>query len=190
MSTSTSEITQNPDLYQQLTQEMQSDEEIVWAGQPRPGLASRKGLLMIPFGFLFAGIAGMFVMMAGMSPFGFLGLIGIPFVLVGVALMFTPVFLSQQAKRTLYALTNRRAIIWKPNLFDQRQVYSYLPESLGGMYRSENSDGSGDLIFEEIRSSHYRNGRHRTRITRRGFMGIENVREVEHLVRDTLLNKN
>jgi hypothetical protein len=55
------------------------------------------------------------------------------------------------------------------------------------MARREYSDGSGDLIFEEFLSvSRDSDGDMRSQRTERGFLGMENVREVEELVRKTL----
>jgi hypothetical protein len=48
------------------------------------------------------------------------------------------------------------------------------------MLRRDRPDGSGDLIFEEIVSTHLR-------VIGRGFQNVERVREVEALVRATLL---
>jgi hypothetical protein len=59
------------------------------------------------------------------------------------------------------------------------------------MIRRDFEDGSGDLVFEE--SIQVQNGT-RTRSTvgvlGHGFLGIDNVREVEELVRKALLSED
>jgi len=97
-----------------------------------------------------------------------------------------PHFLARRAaQKTCYALTDRRAIIWEPRVGGVR-VRSYRPEQLSQLSRCERSDGSGDLIFEEI-STIYGNGR-RLHYGRSGFVAIDRVREIEMLVRKTLLH--
>ena len=60
---------------------------------------------------------------------------------------------------------------------------------LTNMTRNEYGDGSGDLIFQEHTRTSYshRHGRHHHYLQQLGFFGIENVRDVERQVRETLL---
>jgi len=93
--------------------------------------------------------------------------------------------LAERVKRsgTLYALTDRRAIIWLPEpRLGAVKVYTVTRGSLEGVHRLEFSDGSGDLLF--------RLKGHRPEVESWGptaFEGIAEVRRVEEQVRRTLV---
>ena len=85
----------------------------------------------------------------------------------------------QRLRKSSYVLTNRRAIIIEPGFLGGTKTHTYVFESLRLMRVEEHSDGSGDLIFEN-RSTW-------TGLTRTlGFLGIDDPRSVETLVRETL----
>jgi hypothetical protein len=85
----------------------------------------------------------------------------------------------QRLRKSSYVLTNRRAIIIEPGFLGGTKTHTYVSESLRLMRVEEHSDGSGDLIFEN-RSTW-------TGLTRTlGFLGIDDPRSVETLVRQTL----
>jgi hypothetical protein len=92
--------------------------------------------------------------------------------------------MGSMARKTVYALTDRRAIVFEPQLFRTVQVRSYTAAGLGAMSRVERGDGSGDLVFEEYTT---RGSNNTTTTTRRGFLAIANVHQVEGLIRKTLL---
>ncbi len=89
----------------------------------------------------------------------------------------------QKAKMTIYALTNLRTIVLTGKFFGGFTVESFEPSRLTSMTRSQRADGSGDLIFEQFTK---KQGSGTTTI-RRGFIGVENVRQVEELIHSTLL---
>lgn len=110
-------------------------------------------------------------------------LFGLVFLLVGLGMLTSPLWLRGQRKRTLYALTNQRAIIFAGRLFDGFSVGSFEPQRLTAMQRNQHTDGSGDLIFEQYLQPTNR-GPSTVSV---GFMAIEHVQQVEDLVRNTLL---
>src|SRR5438270_640660 len=67
------------------------------------------------------------------------------------------------------------------------EVSSFTGTDLSNVTRREYSDGSGDLVFQELvstsRDSH---GNLRTNSTERGFLAIADVHAVEDLIRQTL----
>ena len=77
-------------------------------------------------------------------------LFGIPFVLIGLGMLTSPFWAVRRAKRTCYALTDRRAILWEAGWFGRIEVRSYGPADLTRLRRVEYADGNGDLVFEEI----------------------------------------
>lgn len=81
--------------------------------------------------------------------------------------------------RSLYALTDRRAICWVPHRDSEAvEVHSVRRGKLKGVHRVEYPDGTGDVRFE------YRED---TWGPVTGMEGIPEVRRVEDLVRRTLV---
>lgn len=183
-----------------IRRELQPGEMLLWNGS---GSHFRMGWGSVPvviFGMMFFGFAVFWTVMAfgGMSRAASGGgmpsflrflcpLWGVPFMLVGLGVMTSPVWAKLKARKTLYALTNRRAIIFEKAMFgSSRQVHSYDPRALGAMTRVDRSDGSGDLVFEEKITGRGKGGHAITKKV--GFIGVPDVRGVERAVRDALLN--
>jgi hypothetical protein len=162
--------------------ELSTGERLVWIGQPRLDLAVRPAWFLIPFGVLLTTIALVWTLMTLVLTFGILAPCGLPFIAVGVLFMFSPLWLRAMARRTVYALSDRRAILWQPGWFGQVSVQSFTASGLGQMSRLERPDGSGDLVFQVYTTGVGENAH----TVRRGFMGIDHVRDVEELVRKTL----
>src|SRR5688500_4637586 len=195
-----------PDVASRMQAELEPGEKLVWLGQPLPRLMARRAWLITLFGIPFTAFAAFWIVMAGGAavftrdiapgggPFRFFGvcfpLFGLPFLVVGVGMLFAPLWARRTAARTAYALTDRRAIVRRGRAFGSVDVRSYRPQDLPSMSRHERADGSGDLVFQEVYSS-YRDsdGDRHTRHQRFGFIGVENVRAVEDLVRKTLLSQ-
>src|SRR6185295_1976399 len=108
----------------------------------------------------------------------FFALFGIPFILIGLGMFSSPYWVARSAKKTVYALTNRRAIVFAGGWWTS--VRSFSPDRLNDLSRVQRSDGSGDLIFESRVNYGSDNNR---RTTEAGFMAIPNVKHVEDLVR-------
>jgi hypothetical protein len=136
------------------------------------------------------------VSMFDVVPLAIAGIAG----LVGVALLLSPLWMTLSRKRrqsrSCYALTTRRALVWEPASGGQC-LHSYDPARLGALKRVERDDGSGDLVFEEYTYTYQVNVapagsppsyQSRQGIGQRGFMNISRVREVERLLRQTLLS--
>lgn len=200
-----------PELDQRVHSELSSGEHLVWVGQPRPDLYRGQTVFLCIFGVFFAGIALFIlcialVMSVAFAGFGaaadgggagagigcfplFFCLFTIPFFLIGGYMAAAPLWMPKRIGRTMYALTDRRAVVWEPYWFGSGYtVRSYTREGLGRMYRVDKSGGAGDLVFEEFYTTNTNsNGQMSTSRTQRGFMGIDRVREVEELVRLTLM---
>ena len=186
--------------------ELQGKERLVWAGQPKPSRWMWSSVPIVLFGIPFTAFALFWISMASGLFFGAhevhghgqpdvfsalfscFPLFGVPFLIVGLGMLTSPIWMYRRAKKTCYALTDQRAIIWRSGWFGSVEVRSYRASELGKMTRRTFADGSGDLIFEEVVSvgqdSH---GHTRSYRTEHGFMGIENVRDVEDMIRRTLL---
>lgn len=134
--------------------ELQSGESLLWTGVPDPARASRAALLPALFGIPFAGFAlfwiagayrGAHIASRGNSVFGFFPLFGLPFLLIGLAIVFSPLWAYLRALSTVYAVTNQRVLIISGTR--NRSVKSCTPADIGSIEHQERPDGSGDIII-------------------------------------------
>jgi hypothetical protein len=200
-----------PELDQRVQAELSPGERLIWVGQPRPDLFRGQTIFLSVFGAVFGGFALIFFLVgAGMAAvFASLGgaaagdaagglagcfplffcLFSIPFLLIGGWMLLAPVWMPKRIRRVIYALTDRRTVLWEPNWFGGGYtVRSYTREGLGRMYRVDKVGAAGDLVFEEYyTTSTNTSGYTTSNRTQRGFLGIDRVREVEELVRLTLM---
>lgn len=185
--------------------ELRQGEKLLWVGQPRPGRMARQALPIVLFGIPWTAFALFWMAMAsGILIWGdpqpvadqgfqlfrwFFPLFGLPFVLLGLGMLSSPYWLMRRARKTCYAVTTQRAIIWQAGWFGSMEIRSYAPVELNKIRRVEYSNGEGDLIFEDLitvtrfeRSSHQNN-------MKSGFMGISNVKVIEELITKALLSQ-
>ena len=128
--------------------ELGPQERILWAGSPRAGLVFRPAdVFLIPFSLLWGGFALFWeysVLREG-APF-FFGIWGVPFVLMGLYFIFGRFLVDKkQRERTVYGLTNERAIIISGLL--AQTVKSLNLRTLTDVSLHERPDGSGTITF-------------------------------------------
>ena len=131
-----------------LNAELGSGERLLWWGQPKQGLVFRASeWFMTPFSLMWGGFAIFWewqVMKSGAPPFFVLW--GIPFVLIGLHLIFGRFFLeAKQRERTFYGVTNERVLIITGLL--GRKVKSLSLRNLSDLSLSEGADGEGSISF-------------------------------------------
>jgi hypothetical protein len=114
------------------------------------------------------------------------------FVAIGAGLaLVLPKLIDKQLKRGWYAVTDQRAIVYRPSFFGSGgSAENYVPKDLRKMRisRSSNHPGTGDLVFR-TKKGIVNVGPNSSRIedVNFGFLGIENVGEVETLIHKVLL---
>ena len=179
------------EVQQVATAQLDGGEKLLWSGSPRPSQAALSVLPATLMGVPFLGFACFWVTMAlhGVSrmprtagPWFLFPLFGLPFVLVGLGMLLSPLWAWLLARRTVYAVTDKRVLIIGGAF--GRNVQSFTAVELGDFTRSERADGSGTLWFG-WRAAPTRNmtpGRARI-----GFVGVADVRTVEQLIRDHVL---
>ena len=180
-----------PEVRQRVEPELRSGEKLIWAEQPPPHIFRKQSLGIVLFSIPWTAFSvfWMFGAAHGMQPFresnvfSFFPLFGLPFVGIGILMFFSPLLYGRKARQTVYVITDQRVIIIEGRAFGAASVQTYMPQRLTGMSRKERADGSGDLIFEQFRE---RAGSGTTTV-RRGFIGLEHVRDVEDLIVRTLL---
>ena len=174
--------------------ELDDNEKCVWADQPIPhwfSLASLGPFLFaIPWTafsvFWIFGAAG-FKIPDFSEPQGFFCLFGVPFLLVGIGMLSSPYWMRRKMKRTVYAVTDRRVIVFEGGVFSS-SVRSYMPNELTELYRTQNAKGIGSISFVG-KPAGFPSGRHAENpFVYCGFQNIRNVKAVESLLRN--LTKN
>lgn len=175
-----------PFVRERLEAELEKGEQVLWAGQPAGWrtLPVLQSLAMALFAVPWTGFAVFWIVMAssatgGGGPAAFMPLFGVPFVLVGLAMLSSPLWALRGAARTGYAVTDRRVIVCETSAWGTTAARSFGPEVLPAMTRNDHPDGRGDLVL------HTEPGR-RGMDQQRGLMSIARVREVEALVRQVL----
>lgn len=167
--------------------ELQPGERVTWSGQPIPGRFARRSIAIVIFGIPFTAFAIFWI--AGASEFkqpdfsggaGLFPLFGVPFVLIGLGMLSSPFWMRLKAARTAYAITDRRALIIEGRLFRSIGIRSFESDRLRDIRRVQNSDGSGDLIFERTWTTDADGAR---QSTDHGFQAISDVKAVETLIR-------
>ena len=105
-------------------------------------------------------------------------LFGLPFILIGFGLLSSPLWAYRKARRTVYAITDRRALSLEGGR--TTTVRSFTPEQLKEIYRKERRDGSGDVIFARRTWRDSEGDRQAEEI---GFLRVPDVRDVEARLR-------
>lgn len=175
-------------LQNKLDSELEPGEKTLWIGQP---IAKKLAISTIPlmlFAIPWTGFALFWTVGASgfktpdfKNPGFYFSLFGVPFILIGFVMLLSPLFAIRSARKIVYVLTDRRAIIIR-QMLKSFEIRSYRPEQLKNVYTREDNNGNGDVIFDDVAAS--------TRNTRSkviGFMATRNVNEVKKMV-ESLIN--
>lgn len=111
-------------------------------------------------------------------------LFGIPFMLIGLGMLSSPLWAYRTALKTVYVVTDRRAIT-----FDGGRstiIRSYSPGKLKDVYRNEKTDGTGDVILS-MRT--WRDSDDHQHSEELGFLRIRDPKEVEHMLKELAKQK-
>jgi len=160
-------------------------EELLWTDQPIPKGAMSQALPIFLFGCIWAAfcIPSFIANIASQSVTPDLSsiLFMVPFVLIGLACLLSPVFTFYRARETIYAITNRRIIIIKVGF--ARTVQRFDPGAINTLERTERQDGLGDLLF---RRTYTTDSEGHKNVQVEQFLAIPNAQHVEELLKDLL----
>src|SRR5215831_14428924 len=147
-----------PDPTTNISQELDAGEKLLWAGRPRQGIFFRPSdALLIPFSLIWGGFAIFWeatALYATSRPHSdapdFIRFIfplwGLPFVAIGLYLIFGRFFVDRaQRAKTAYGITDRRVII-RSGIFS-RTTKSLNLRTLSDVTLAERSDGSGTITL-------------------------------------------
>ncbi len=190
-----------PDLQEQVENELQDREKVIWVGQPNPKLVFLRNLWILIFGLVLvvAGTTWAVTALAKGAPnIGFV-LGPILMAVIGAVTTVVPFVKRKLAHRSCYILTNKRAIVWNNVFFTVKREH-YKPEDLMNVRRIDAwlVKGAGDVVFRtktiittttyrDKRTGGYRGSSTSKRVIYYGFLAVDNAREVELLIRDTLV---
>ncbi|MEM9186050.1 MAG: hypothetical protein AAGB00_06080 [Planctomycetota bacterium] len=173
-----------PRLREIVQRELDRDERVVWSAMPKPkyfsGPALGVFLFAIPWTafsvFWIAGAAG-FKIPDFNNGEDLFPLFGIPFFLIGIGMLSSPVWAYRNSLKTVYLITNRRAITidggWSYT------IRSYTAENLSSVFRREHSDGTGDVV---ISRDSWRDSDGDKQMQELGFLRIKDAKAVESML--------
>jgi hypothetical protein len=100
--------------------------------------------------------------------------------LFGAGMLLSPLWSWWLAHRTLYAITDTRALLieapWR------HRIQSFKGDRLKELVRVDESFGRGHIIFERLP---VRDWMARTKVREIGFFGLDDVKHIEQLLRAT-----
>jgi hypothetical protein len=171
--------------------ELQPGESLLWAGTTDPARAAISALPAALFGVPFAGFALFWITMAyrgshaisnsSHNPIGgvfsFFPLFGLPFLLIGLGIVFAPLFVYFKSQKTVYAITDKRVLVILGGR--NRMIRACTPADIISVDHREREGGKGDVI---IRTSGYIQNRNFYSQVSIRLLGVNNVKEVARLV--------
>jgi hypothetical protein len=139
MTTDSADTTVPPE---QIVGRLARGETLIWWDRPIPALAARRELQIgLLFGLFFLGFAIFWMLTAAQKP-GFFFLFGLPFVGIGGWIVSAPARAYFNASRTLYALTDRCALI-----LTDGTMQTFPLEEIDFVETESDPDGSGHVLF-------------------------------------------
>ena len=175
-----------------LQPEMRPHERLIWADRPVRGTAPRLvgrrlllGLAVTGFACAWIGaawlITGAIAGREGELTVRLFPLFGVPFVLLGLAILVSAAFIPARLRSTVYGLSNERIVLLAGS--PRHSVRSLDLATVSGTERRERADGSGDLMLFAGRA-----GREGARAPLLALFGVADVgrigREIERQRRE------
>lgn len=169
-----------------ISRELERDEKVVWSAMPKPrylsGPTAGAFFFAIPWTafsvFWMAGAAGFKIPQFNQG-FDFFPLFGLPFFLIGLAMLTSPLWPYRNQLKTVYLITDRRAITIDGGRTST--IRSYYPENLNDIFRREHKDGTGDVI---ITRSAWKDSDGDKQMNDLGFLRIQNAKDVETMLKE------
>lgn len=175
----------------QIKPELRNEEQLLWTGRPRSGIILRPiDAFLIPFTLMWGSFAifseMMLIMMwiSGGTPI-FVTFLGIPFVLVGLYLIFGRFwFDAWQRTKIFYGVTDKRVII----IYDviNKSIKSLSIDTITDVSMTEKNDGSGKITFGPEQPGYKWSGSANWlsmgQYTTPSFDAIDNVRSVYEII--------
>ena len=171
-----------------MNRELESGERIRWAGMPMPKLFPRGdtwtffvfGIPWTAFALFWTGAAAWGIMNDNDgSGHLLIPLCGVPFILIGFGMLSSPIRAYRNATKTVYVITDRRAITFDGGWYTT--IRSYPPDKLQEICRKEHKNGTGDVILTRRQWFDENGGRHWEDL---GFLRIADATNIENLLKE------
>ena len=191
------------ELREKLLAGLDAREKAVWIGQPSPQLVlMRNGVWLAASGIgIVIGLLWLFATLLPAAPVRGKAAVArpsnplLPFgmLLASACISAVPAARWWGARRTCYAITNRRAVVYTEGLFGKSRD-SYSPLEVAGLERRNSwlAAGGGDLVFRTVhvitRSRRPAMWNNDIRTVRYGLLAISELSDVEKIVRETLID--
>lgn len=124
---------------------LQPKEQLIWKGRPSPTRSMAVAALKTIFGVFF--FCGAVVMTVIANQHG-MALFGVPLLLGGLWLVTVPVRLAMRARKTYYAITDKRVLIVKAG--KRIKVITITSGDITDYERSDRGDGTGDIRLHRV----------------------------------------
>jgi hypothetical protein len=173
-------------LHDRVDQELESGERVLWMDMPIPIYFTPAGLGYFLFSIAFTAFAILWIVLCvfvipqgedGPPSLGFT-LFSTPFILAGLVMLTSPLRAYRRALRTMYVITDRRAITFSGGF--SSTIRSYPPSKLQNVHRREKKNGSGDVLFAEHTWTDSDGDRQNEEL---GFLRIRHPREVQKMLK-------
>ena len=174
------------ELREKVDRELGPGERVQWLQMPVPRYFTPAATAGFLFGIPWTAFAIFWTVGAawGTSKAGGAGffnafpLFGVPFILIGFGMLSGPIWAYRKALKTVYAITDRRAITFDGGR--ATTIRSYPPERLLDVYRKERKDGTGDVI---IARRAWRDSEGDRQSEELGFLRIRDPKTVEAMLK-------
>lgn len=145
-------------------------EYVTWKGRPEKGYVfSAADFVLIPFSIFWLAFALFWEMGAIQSGIPFMMIWGLPFIAVGLYLLFGRYIRSAYLRdKTFYVITNKKLIIKRG-----RKITMYTAQDLPPMTLQIHKNGNGTISFSE--TVYYRRGRQYN-----SYFALENIKDPVH----------
>lgn len=176
---------------QMISRELRDGESVTWVDQPIPLRLGLKTWPLVLFAIpwtafsLFWEWGALQAAPQARDNIAFIvfPLFGLPFVLLGLAMLTAPLWAALKAKRMFYVLTTHRALLLHKTILGKLVIRPFEVDQLNSIERSQHTDGSGDLIFK--RDMH-RDSEGDVRHTAIGFVAVPDVKQVHERINQLL----
>jgi len=174
------------ELDDKVKRELETGERLLWIEQPIPryftAMSTGAFLFAIPWTafaiFWICGASGFKLPDFSKGGFSFFPLFGLPFVLIGIGMLSAPLWAYRKAFKTVYVITDRRAITFDAGW--TTTIRSYPPDKLQNIHRKEKRDGTGDVVLGQRMWSGSEGGQ---QSMDSGFLNIRDPKTVEAMLR-------
>ena len=179
-------MTLTPRLLQnQIDAELEPREKVLWQEMPVPQFFTAGSTGAFLFGIPWTAFALFWMWGASGGghpkvdgPASFFFLFGLPFVVVGLGMLASPLWTYYKATRTVYVVTDRRAITFEGGR--GMTIRSYPPQKLQNIYRRQHKNGSGDVVIE-VKA--WRDSEGNRKSEQLGFLRVRNAKRAETLLK-------